>query len=170
MTDEALLSQLQTTPDAALAALSDRYASLAVAIAGRILPGRHGDIEEVAADTLIAIWRSADTLNAATLRGFVITTARNLSIDRWRQLRRRAEVPLFDNDAEDSSFLEQQVLGSVLAEYICTLSPPDGEIFLRHYLLLETAAEIAPRYGLTESAVRSRLHRIRKLLQKEVPT
>ena len=57
----------------------------------------------------------------------------------------------------------------VLAEQIRALSPPDGEIFLRHYLLLETAAEIAPRYGLTESAVRSRLHRIRKLLQEEVP-
>ena len=84
-------------------------------------------------------------------------------------LRRRAEVPLFDNDAEDSAFLEQQVLGSVLAEYIRTLSPPDGEIFLRHYLLLETAAEIGVRYGMTESAVRSRLHRIRKFLQKEVP-
>lgn len=78
-------------------------------------------------------------------------------------------MPLFDNDVEDSDFLEREVLGSVLAEQIRTLSPPDGEIFLRHYLLLETAAEIGARYGLTESAVRSRLHRARKLLQKEVP-
>ena len=64
---------------------------------------------------------------------------------------------------------ERGVLGSVLADYIRALSPPDGEIFLRHYLLLETAAEIGMRYELTESAVRARLHRIRKLLPKEVP-
>ena len=61
------------------------------------------------------------------------------------------------------------MLTSALADYIRTLSPPDGEMFLRHYLLLETAAEIGARYGLTESAVRSRLHRVRQTLQKEVP-
>ena len=169
MTDRELLAQLHHAPDAALAALTARYAPLAAAIAGRVLPGRQADIEEIAADTLIKIWQTGDSLAAETLRGFVITTARNLAIDRWRVLRRRAEVPLFDNDVEDSDFLEREVLGSVLAEQIRPLSPPDGEIFLRHYLLLETAAEIGTRYGLTESAVRSRLHRARKLLQKEVP-
>lgn len=169
MTDRELLARLKKSPDAALSALADRYLPLAAAIAGRLLPGRQADIEEVAADTLIRLWQTGDALDPDTLRGFVITTARNLAIDRWRLLRRRAEVPLFDNDGEDSAFLEQEVLGSVLADYIRTLSPPDGEIFLRHYLLLETAAEIGARYGLTEPAVRSRLHRIRKLLQKEVP-
>lgn len=169
MTNQELLMHLQTSPDKALPELTAQFAPLAAAIAARILPGRTQDIEEISADTLITLWRSASTLNADTLRGFVITTARNLAIDRWRTLRRCAEVPLFDNDAEDTAFLEHEVLGSVLADYIRTLSPPDGEIFLRHYLLLETAAEIGSRYGLTESAVRSRLHRIRKFLQKEVP-
>lgn len=168
MTDAELLIQLQKDPDRALSALSERYASLAATIAGRVLNGHQADVEEVAADTLVALWRSAGSLNPETLRGFVITTARNLAIDRWRQLRRRTEVPLFDSDAEDTDFLESQIFSSVLAEYIRTLSPPDGEIFLRHYLLLETAAEIAPRYGLTEAAVRARLHRIRKVLRKEV--
>ena len=169
MTDRELLSRLFSAPEEALAALSARYSPLAAAMAGRLLPGRQADIEEVAADTLIAIWKNGDTLNPDTLRGFVITTARNLAIDRWRQLRRRDEVPLFDHDGADSDFLEREVLTSALADYIRTLSPPDGEIFLRHYLLLETAAEIGARYGLTEAAVRSRLHRIRKLLRKEVP-
>nr|WP_325196638.1 sigma-70 family RNA polymerase sigma factor [uncultured Oscillibacter sp.] len=169
MTDRELLALLSRDPEKALTDLTARYAPLAAAIAGRVLPGRRADIEEVAADTLIKLWQAGDTLAAETLRGFVITTARNLAIDRWRQLRRRAEVPLFDGDAEDSAFLEQEMLGGVLADYIRTLSPPDGEIFLRHYLLLETAAEIGARYGLTEAAVRSRLHRIRKLLRKEVP-
>ena len=169
MTDRELLSILSSAPEESLAALSARYTSLAAAIAGRLLPGRQSDIEEIAADTLIAIWKNGDTLNPDTLRGFVITTARNLSIDRWRQLRRRDEIPLFDQDGADSDFLEREVLTSALADYIRTLSPPDGEMFLRHYLLLETTAEIGERYGLTESAVRSRLHRVRKTLQKEVP-
>ena len=169
MTDRELLAHLKKDPDSSLAELSARYAPLAAAIAGRLLPGRQADVEEVAADTLIRLWQTGDALDPDTLRGFVITTARNLAIDRWRVLRRRAEVPLFDKDGEDSAFLEQEVLGGVLADYIRTLSPPDGEIFLRHYLLLETAAEIGARYGLTESAVRARLHRVRRRLQEEVP-
>ena len=169
MTDAELLKQLQRDPNNALPELAQRYAPLAATIARRILKERQTEIEEVAADTLIALWRTADALKPDTVRGFVITTARNLSIDRWRQLRRRAEVPLFDDDSDDSHFLEQDLSSNLLADYIRTLSPPDGEIFLRHYLLLETAAEIGSRYGLTESAVRARLHRIRKYLQKEVP-
>lgn len=169
MTDQELLAHLKHRPEQAMAELMDRYAPLAAAIAGRVLPGRGPDIEEVAADTMIRLWQSGGELRPETLRGFVITTARNLAIDRWRILRRRAEVPLFDNDAGDSAFLEQEALGRVLAEQIRALSPPDGEIFLRHYLLLETAAEIGRRFGLTESAVRARLHRMRTTLREEVP-
>lgn len=169
MTDRELLDQLHSHPEEAVAALGARYAPLAAAIARRVLPGRAQDVEEIAADVLVKLWQNGGTLRAETLRGFVITTARNLAVDRWRQLRRRAEVPLFDSDADDSAFLEREVLGNVLAVQIRAMSPPDGEIFLRHYLLLETAAEIGARFGLTESAVRSRLHRMRKDLREEVP-
>ena len=169
MTDTQLMNLLDTKPNKALKMLSERYSSLAMAIAGRVLPGRQMDLEEIAADVLIRIWQKRTELNSETLRGFVITTARNLAIDRYRILRRQNEVPLFDQDQEAAEFLEDQVLTQVLAEQIKTMSPPDGEIFLRHHLLLETAAEIAQRFGLTESAVRSRLHRMRKQLRKEVP-
>lgn len=169
MTDAELLNLLERKPNQALDILTARYAQLAASIAGRVLPGRSQDVEEIAADVLIRIWQKRAEINPETLRGFVITTARNLAIDRWRELRRRNEVPLFDNDREADEFLESQVLTRVLAEEIQKLSPPDGEIFLRHHLLLETAAEIGVRFGLTESAVRSRLHRVRKQLRKEVP-
>lgn len=167
MTDQALLALLRQDPERGIAALVDHYGALAAAIAGRVLPGRQADIEEVTADVMVKLWQTGERLRAETLRGFVITTARNLAIDRWRILRRRAEVPLFDGDQDATVFLEQDV--RLLAEDIRALSPPDGELFLRHHMLLETAAEIAARFGLTESAVRSRLHRTRKLLQKEVP-
>ena len=100
MTDHELLELLSQDPEKALTGLTARYAPLAAAIARRVLPGRQSDIEEVAADTLIKLWQVGEALSSDTLRGFVITTSRNLAIDRWRQLRRRAEVPLFDGEAE----------------------------------------------------------------------
>lgn len=169
MTDEELLRMLGKKPNQALQMLSKRYSGLVMSIAGRVLPGRQQDLEEIAADVLLKLWQKREEIDPQTLRGFVITTARNLAIDRYRTLRRRNEVPLFDHDQEAAEFLEDTVLTKVLAEQIKEMSPPDGEIFLRHHLLLETAAEIAARFDLTESAVRSRLHRMRKQLRKEVP-
>lgn len=168
MEDRELLTLLQKDGEAGARVLCDHYASLAAAIARRILPGRNEDIEEIAADTVITVWQKRAVLRDDTLRGFVITTARNLAIDRWRQLRRRNEVELFDCDREDTEYLESGILGEELQRQILAVSPPDGEIFLRHYVLLESAKEIAARFGLTESAVRARLHRTRKILQQEV--
>ena len=58
-----------------------QYAPLAAAIARRVLSTRPEDVEEVAADTVLTVWQKRDALRADTLRGFVITTARNLAID-----------------------------------------------------------------------------------------
>lgn len=168
MTDQEMLDLLEENDERGMEALQRAYAPLAVAIARRILPDHQQDVEEVAADTLITVWKKQKELRADTLRGFVITVSRNLAVNRWRQLCRRQEVPLFDHDREDTEYLESLVLGEELQRQILAVSPPDGEIFLRHYVLLESAAEIASRFGLTESAVRARLHRTRMRLQKEV--
>ena len=73
MTDRELLGLLKRKPNQALQMLSRRYAPLAVSIAGRILPGRVQDAEEIAADVLLRIWQKQKELEPETLRGFVIT-------------------------------------------------------------------------------------------------
>ena len=167
MTDRERVALLRDHPNRGMEELARQYATLAAGIAGRILQNPR-DAEEVASDVLLRLWQNRETLNPDTLRGFVITTARNLAVDRWRQLRRRSEVPLTEWDREPAELLESLVLTKVLAEQIKALSPPDGELFLRHYLLLETARELADRFQMTVPAVRSRLHRLRERLRKEV--
>lgn len=168
MEDRELLDLLRKDGDAGTQALCSAYAPLAAAIARRVLADRPEDVEEVVADTVFTIWRKRTSLRADTLRGFVIATARNLAIDRWRALRRRNEGPLPDWDGEDAACLEELILGEELQRRVLAVSPPDGELFLRHYVLLESAKELAERFGLTESAVRSRLHRTREKLRQEV--
>ena len=79
-----------------------------------------------------------------------------------------AQVPLLEGDGEDAACLDELLIGEELQKQILAVSPPDGEIFLRHYLLLESAGEIAARFSMTESAVRSRLYRTRMRLREEV--
>ena len=107
-----------------------------------------------------------------TLRGFLIVTARNLALDRWRQLARRRELPLFEGDrVQEIAFweaLEADDAAQQLTETLLALPPPEGELFLRYYLLLETAAEIGARYKLSEGAVRARLRRTREKLARQM--
>ena len=63
------------------------------------------------------------------------------------------------------------VTNSMLENFLDSLPKEHRLIFLRRYLYMDTIAEIAARYGLSESNVKTRLHRtrekLRSFLQKE---
>ncbi len=168
MEDVKLIRLLQERPGEGLDALAKRYGGLIFTVVRRVLERYPQDAEEVAADVLVRAWRSAGALRAETLRGFLIVTARNLAIDRWRQLTRRRELPLAEDDrVQEEAFwetLESDEGARALAGALLALPPPEGEIFLRYHLLMETAAQIGERYGLSEGAVRARLRRTREKL------
>ena len=55
-------------------------------------------------------------------------------------------------------------LGRVLDAFLRTLTPENQMVFLRRYWYVDTIAEIAARYGISESAVQMRLNRTRAKL------
>ncbi|MDO5521870.1 MAG: sigma-70 family RNA polymerase sigma factor [bacterium] len=60
---------------------------------------------------------------------------------------------------------EQQAIGEVLSSFLRTLSEEHRLIFMRRYWYSETISEIAKRYHLTESKVKTSLHRSRNKLR-----
>ena len=57
--------------------------------------------------------------------------------------------------------LEAKELGMILDHFLRTLAPEDQMVFLRRYWYVDTIAEIATRYGISEGAVQMRLNRTR---------
>lgn len=55
-------------------------------------------------------------------------------------------------------------LRRILERFLEGLSKESRLIFLRRYLYVESVAEIAQRYGISESKVKTQLHRTRKKL------
>ena len=55
-------------------------------------------------------------------------------------------------------------LGRILDAFLRTLTPENQMVFLRRYWYVDTIAEIAVRYGISESAVQMRLSRTRSKL------
>ena len=61
--------------------------------------------------------------------------------------------------------LEAKELGRVLNAFLESLPKETRMIFLRRYWYVDTVAEIAQRYNMGESKVKTRLHRIREKLR-----
>ena len=61
--------------------------------------------------------------------------------------------------------MEGRELGKILNSFLAALNPETRRIFLRRYWYVDTIAEIASRYGLTESKVKMQLSRTRAKLQ-----
>lgn len=67
-------------------------------------------------------------------------------------------------DSSRDRELEAKELGRILDSFLRTLSEDNQMVFLRRYWYVDTIAEIAVRYGISESAVLMRLNRTRSKL------
>ena len=147
-TTPTLLQAIRQDPDTGLRWAMRDYAALVRGIARRILPGHDRDIEECTADVFVALWRNAARLEATgtPVRAWLIVTARNTAINRYRALQRHDTLPLTDELAATIADLPADPAGAAadeLAVLVAALEPPDREIFLRKYYLMQSSREIA---------------------------
>ena len=86
--DVDLVRRIRSGDRAALGDLYDRYASLAMAVAVRVVEDR-GTAEDVVHDAFVAVWQKADRFDETrgSLRGWLLTVVRNRAIDRIRRAR-----------------------------------------------------------------------------------
>lgn len=91
--------------------------------------------------------------------------ATNAAIDLIRKRTQRAETDLPPyHRAAEPTFVEQHHVRQVLG----TLPPQNAQLFELHYRGGYLYEELAQRFGLQVGTVKSRLHRIRAALQKEL--
>ena len=67
-------------------------------------------------------------------------------------------------DTYRDSAADARELGQLLDAFLRTLTPDNQMVFLRRYWYVDTIAEIAARYGISESAVQMRLNRTKQKL------
>ena len=165
MKDRELTRLLQAHPEEGLEAAMLEYAPLVKGILCRILPQNPCDREECMADVFVALWRSAAKLEATCtpLRPWLAVAARNRAIDCYNALRRRETVTLDDGLAETLGELAEFDRATTEA-----MAPPDRDIFLRKYYLLQSGKEIAAALGMSVESVNTRLSRGRDRLRREL--
>lgn len=156
MKDRELTRLLQAHPEEGLEAAMLEYAPLVKGILCRILPQNPCDREECMADVFVALWRNAAKLEAACT-----------------PLRRRETVTLDDGLAETLGELAEfdratTEATDLVGALVAAMTPPDRDIFLRKYYLLQSGKEIAAALGMSVESVNTRLSRGRDRLRREL--
>ena len=132
------------------------------------------DAEESVSDTYLKAWNTIPPRRPQHLFAYLAKICRNFSLDRldWKNAaKRKAEVVSLTQEMElcipDTQRERQRdgkELGMLLDAFLRTLTPENRMVFLRRYWYVDTIAEIAARYGISESAVQMRLNRTKSKL------
>jgi RNA polymerase sigma-70 factor, ECF subfamily len=159
-----LLRRTPARQDAGEALVRTLYADHGQVLLGYVtrLTGDRELAQDIAQETLLRAWRNADALSArdGSVRGWLLTVARNLVIDAVRARRARpAEVPPAAHDpVEPRDHVEDVANAIVVADALRTLSPEHRAALIEVYYRGRTAAEAGDVLGVAPGTVKSRVH------------
>ncbi|MFJ2647545.1 sigma-70 family RNA polymerase sigma factor [Streptomyces sp. NPDC087420] len=117
--------------------------------------------EDVVQETMIRAWRHTERLYSTdgSVRGWLLTVARNLVIDRMRSAPNRYETVGTDNQDMAQRDHADSVLASVDATYLLRqLSVEHREVLVHTYICGRTVQETAGILGIPPGTVKSRQH------------
>lgn len=180
MSDDQIIELYWTRNEQAIACTDHVYGHRLLNVAGRIL-NSHEDSEECVSDTYMKAWQTIPPQRPTYFFAFLAKICRHLAFGKldWdNALKRRAEIVTLSEEMQlcipDTLWertVEGQEIGHFLNEFLAVLPKESRMIFLRRYWYAESVAEIAQRFGIGQSKVKTSLHRtrgkLREFLEKE---
>lgn len=128
--------------------------------------------EDVVQETLIRAWQHSDTLNRepGMLRGWLLTVARRIVIDGWRNRRARPQEVELENseNAGIADQTDQSLSALVISEALRYLDSKYQAVIYETYLTGHTVREAAVILGIPEGTVKSRLYAAMRTLRRSL--
>ncbi len=171
--DDAQIVQLYfERSEAALTETAERYGRILQSVAYRVLLS-HEDAEECANETYLRAWNSIPPEKPKKLSAYLCKIARNLALDLLdcRKSKKRgggvitAELSDAIPDTSGEDFSDEIALKMALDSFLKLLSSRDRKLFLGRYWYCFAIRELAECYQMSESHVKSVLHRTRLALK-----
>ena len=174
MQDSRIIELYFARDQEAISATSEKYNNYCMKIAMNILQNP-GDSEECVNDTYLAAWNSIPPSRPERLSAYLARLTRNLSLNRYkaRMAERRGGGEfalsldeLDDCIADDSPRFGEEELGALISEFLYTRPKETRQVFVRRYFYSDSVAAISARFRMSESKVKSILHRTRSSLKE----
>lgn len=172
--DEQILDLYWARSDTAIGETSIKYGGKLQRLSERMLPIEE-DAEECVSDTYLGAWNTIPPQRPEHFFAFLAKLCRNIAcnkLDWLHAAKRHAEtVSLTDElaqcipDSTTNREQENRELSEALNRFLGTLPQESRVIFMRRYWFMDSVAEIASRYGIGESKVKTSLFRTRQKLR-----
>ena len=170
MNDQDIIDLYFARNEQAIAETDKSYGKVCMQVSMNILDSRP-DAEECVNDTYLNTWNSIPPTKPNSLCAFVCRIARNLSLNRLRDLRRdkrNREVTLSLDELEaciPAAVEDSNELAALLNSFLEGLDETDRVVFMGRYWYSYAIDDLAAQMGLTKKAVYMRLHKIRERLR-----
>jgi RNA polymerase sigma-70 factor (ECF subfamily) len=173
--DEALWHRSLAGDGEAFGALFDRHRDRVFAHACRVAPTRQ-DAEDVVASAFLELWRRRDSVKLAerSVLPWLLVTATNLGRNttrgtrRYRALLERLPRPTDSRDVAEVVLDSPAHLDADLGDGLRALNKTDAGLFVLVALEGYPVTVAAEQLGLSVSAARARLHRVRGKLRQRL--
>jgi len=165
--------------ESAVGKTAEKYGAYCLAIAGNILQNR-ADAEECVNDTYLKAWEAIPPQRPQILGSFLGRITRNLALNKYKEQRTQkhggGEVALLLSELEDcipsassvEGEYESQTVVEAIKACLHSLSGESRNVFIRRYWYADPVKEIAARFEMSESKVKSLLFRARKTLKNHL--
>lgn len=150
------------------------YSAYVTTIVGSLLStkGTKEDMEEVVADTFIALWETAERIDYkkySSIKAYIAVIARNKAKDRLRMIHGQDlhlsdDILIVDNSMEQIILQKEQQ--RIINKTLKQLKPLDWKIFVAYYYQYKKVDEIAMEFQMNPQTVKTRMRRGRELLKK----
>lgn len=175
MEEKQIISLFQQRSEQAIIQTKEKYHTLCMSIARRILPDER-DAEECLEDVLLKAWNSIPPMQPDSLAAYLSRVTRNTALDRYSynyaDKRSTALTDAFE-ELEGSlmaSFDVEQIAQAkdfqhFINQFLQDLKKEHRVFFVRRYWYGESISEIAVAFGISEEKVKSSLFRTRNRLK-----
>ena len=182
MEDKQIVDLYWERNERAIAESDAKYGAFCARIAMNILDNAQ-DAEECVNDTYLRAWNAIPPDRPVKLGAFLGKITRNLSLDRYKakktakrgnslflvSLDELSECVPDGSTGFGSGFDEEteaRRIGDCINRFLRRQSGEARDVFICRYFYSDSIGEIARRFGLSESKVKSMLHRARGKLKK----
>ncbi len=178
MTDQIIIDLFWQRSEDAIRNTSQKYGMYLTKIAMNILHNNE-ESEECVNDTYLTAWEQIPPDRPQKLLTYLGRITRCLALNRYDYLtaqKRNSEFTVQLTELEEclsrpdtvESHYENGELSSAISNFLRTLEPEKRNIFIRRYWFSDNIIDIAGRFEISESKVKSILFRVRKQLKKHL--
>lgn len=176
MEDSEIVRLYWARSESAIEETANKYGGYCMKIAVNILDDEE-DAKECVTDAYFQVWESVPPNTPSFLSVYLGKITRNLALNRMKYLNRQKRggktAKLIFEEIEDcipdgqdtEKQFDDRYIAELINAYLKKLPEEDCSLFLRRYWYFDSIKEIALRYSVSESRVKSRLHRMRKKLK-----